>query len=155
MSKEGLERGWISIHRMIQDNYLYPKNRKFTPFEAWIDILLNANHADKKMIIKGQVIECRRGESIRSMKEMAFKWNWSRSRTARYLGILQNNGSINIKTDTKTTHLTVCNYDKYQGERTSNVTTDGHQTGTNNKNNNFNKGLSQKTSITTLAPDAR
>ena len=142
MSKQ---KGWISLHRTISDHWLYPKNRSFTKYEAWIDILLECNHSEQKVLIKETLITCKRGESIRSMKEWANRWKWSKSKVKRFFDLLQNDSMIEYKSVQITTHLTVCNYDSYQDVRNATETqtkrrrtSNEHQTNTNNNVNNAN-----------------
>ena len=143
-------KGWISLHRTIEDHWLYPKNREFTKYEAWIDILLETNHSEQKVLIKDALITCKRGESIRSMKEWAKRWNWSKSKVKRFFDLLQSDSMIEYKSVQITTHLTVCNYDNYQDSRNATETqlkrkrnASETQTNTNNnvnKANNVNNG---------------
>lgn len=147
-------KGWISLHRSIEDHWLYPKNRKFTKYEAWIDILLETNHSDQKVLIKGTLITCKRGESIRSMKEWAKRWNWSKSNVKRFFDLLESDSMIEYKNVQITTHLTVCNYDSYQDSRNATETqverkrnASGTQTDTNNNVNNSNNANNGNKSI--------
>jgi len=151
-------KGWISLHRSIEDHWLYPKNRKFTKYEAWIDILLETNHSDQKVLIKGTLITCKRGESIRSMKEWAKRWNWSKSNVKRFFDLLESDSMIEYKNVQITTHLTVCNYDSYQDSRNATETqverkwnANGTQTDTNNNVNNSNNANNGNNSVPTLA----
>ena len=151
-------KGWISLHRSIEDHWLYPKNRKFTKYEAWIDILLETNHSDQKVLIKGTLITCKRGESIRSMKEWAKRWNWSKSNVKRFFDLLESDSMIEYKNVQITTHLTVCNYDSYQDSRNATETqverkrnASGTQVDTNNNVNNSNNDNNVNNSVPTLA----
>ena len=48
--------GWISIHRKIQDNLIW-NDKPFNRGAAWVDLLLLANHEDKKVLFNGSIIE--------------------------------------------------------------------------------------------------
>lgn len=144
--KKEVETGWISLHRKIQENWLYPKNREFTQLEAWIDLLLIANHADHKVLIKNEIYFCKRGQTVRSMKTLSERWSWSRSRVRRFFDLLQNDSMVVLKPDQNTTQITICNYEKYQGERPTDEhrtnierTSDEHRTDINNNANKENK----------------
>lgn len=117
-----MSNGWIKVHRQIQTHWLYTEKREFSPFEAWVDILLNVNHADAKVLIQGTLYEVKRGESINSLDTWAKRWNWGKSKVRRFLKTLENDKMIVLKNETKTTRLTVCNYDSYQDERNANET---------------------------------
>jgi hypothetical protein len=49
---DNMKRGWICLHRQIQDHWLW-EDRPFSRGQAWIDLLMLANHEDKKMIFDG------------------------------------------------------------------------------------------------------
>lgn len=141
-----MNKGWVSIHREIQDHWLWNDNRVFSKLEAWLDILLSVNYSDKKVVIKNDVFIVKRGQSINSQITWSERWNWNRSKVRRFLDLLENDNMIEIKTNNITTILTVCNYSDYQDLRTSDEhqtnikrTSDEHQTNTNNNNNNINK----------------
>ena len=68
-----------------------------------------------------------------SVKGLADRWGWSRSKVTRFLKLLENEHQIEHQTNTITTLITIINYDKYQDKdiktnikRTSNE----HQTNT-------------------------
>jgi len=110
-------KGWISIHRSIKTHWLYPKGRPFTKYEAWITILLEVNHTDKKEAKGFNLIDCKRGESIKSLDTWAKLFHWNKSKVRRFFIMLQKDSMIETKSVQKTTHLKVCNYDSYQNER--------------------------------------
>ena len=82
--------GWIKLNRSIQSHWIYNERRKFSKLEAWIDMLMTANYADNKVIIKGKLYEVKRGESINSMDTWASRWSWDKSAVRRFLTLLQN-----------------------------------------------------------------
>ena len=114
--------GWIKLHRSITNHWLYTEKRIFSKFEAWNDILLTVNYTDAKTIIKGSLYEVKRGQSILSLESWSKRWNWDKSKVKRFFNTLQLDEMVVIKSDTVTTHLTVCNYESYQGERTTDET---------------------------------
>lgn len=143
--KEDINHGWISLHRKIQENWIFPKGRTFTQFEAWVDLLLNANHKEQKVVLKNELYICKRGQQLRSMQTLAEKWNWSRSKVRRFFDLLVKDSMVVLKADQITTQITICNYDTYQGDRPTDEhqtnierTSDEHQTDINNNDNNDN-----------------
>lgn len=127
--------GWISIHRKIQDDLIYPKGRPFTKYEAWIDLIMEVNHTDQEVLIGNRIVKCKRGQSIRSQETWAKRWNWDRSKVRRFFKMLQDSGKIESKNEQKTTRITISNYDTYQGKRPHN----DHIMTTNNNDNNDKK----------------
>lgn len=111
-----MEVGWIKLHRSITSHWLYTEKRKFSKFEAWNDILLTVNFSPAKTIIKGKIININRGESIISLENWGKRWNWDKSAVKRFLELLKKDNMIELKSETVTTRLTVCNYDTYQSK---------------------------------------
>lgn len=106
--------GWISLHRSIQKHWLFEEKRKFSRFEAWIDILLMVNHTDNKIMHDGDLITVKRGQRITSLRQLGERWSWSITKVDKYLKTLESDGMLVVKKDTKKTVLTVVNYDDYQ-----------------------------------------
>lgn len=69
--------GWVSIHRSIIEHPLW-SSEKFTKAQAWMDLIINANHKDNKVLIKSTFIEVKRGEQIRSIVTLSEAWRWDR-----------------------------------------------------------------------------
>ena len=148
------DQGWVSIHRGIQDNWLWKDEREFSRLEAWLDILLNVNHTPKKVLIKNTLIEVGRGESLRSLDTWGKRWNWNKSRVRRFFNLLQKDSMIVTKNVRVTTLLTVCKYDSYQTIGNASETqmkrkrnaSETQMTPNNNVNNdnNENKEIKQK-----------
>jgi hypothetical protein len=114
--------GWIKLHRSITNHWLYTEKRKFSKFEAWNDMLLNVNYSDCKTIIKGNLYQVKRGQSILSLDSWAKRWNWDKSSVRRFFNLLEKDEMIVVKSDNVTTHLTICKYEDYQDERNANET---------------------------------
>ncbi|MCC5911420.1 MAG: hypothetical protein JJT76_13375 [Clostridiaceae bacterium] len=149
--------GWISLHRKILEHPLYLEKRYFTRFEAWVDLLLIANHKDKNVMVGMDVLEIKRGDNLTSIKHLADKWQWSRSKVKKFLDLLEGEGMITYESTSKYTLITIENYNKYQSsdeerehqkdikktseQHQSNIkkTSEQHQKDTNNNVNNVNK----------------
>jgi hypothetical protein len=114
--------GWIKIHRSITNHWLYSEKRVYSKLEAWYDMLIAVNYSDSKTLIKGKLYEVKRGQSIMSLDSWAKRWNWDKSKVRRFLNTLQSDNMIELKSDTITTQLTICNYESYQGERNTDET---------------------------------
>jgi hypothetical protein len=147
MAKEG----WVSVHRKIEDCWVW-KDKPFSYGQAWIDLLIIANHADIKKPYKGKIVVCKRGCINRSILSIANRWGWSRAKVKRFLDLLKADEMIDFYSTTHDTTITIIKYDDYQHSVTTNDTTsvqpannkrttNEQQTDTNNnvnKNNNVN-----------------
>lgn len=106
--------GWISLHRSIENHWLYEEDRKFSKFEAWIDLLLMVNHKDNKTIMDGKLVTVKRGQRITSLRKLGDRWKWSLTKVDSFLRLLEQDKMIVVKKDTKKTLVTIVNYDVYQ-----------------------------------------
>ncbi len=148
--------GWISIDRSIQNHWLFKEKRTFSKFEAWIYLLMEANHSKAKVPIGNQIVTVERGQRLTSILTLSDLFNWSRFKAKTFLDLLESDGMLEVKTTSKYTLITIVNYDFYQSEQgrnqhqndikpTSkqhqsniNPTSKQHQTNTNNNDNKDN-----------------
>lgn len=154
-----INHGWISLHRKVQEHWIFKDKREFSKFEAWIDILLNVNHSNQKVNIKNAIISVERGESIRSLDTWAKRWNWNKSKTRRFLKLLESDTMVVLKPTHQTTHLKVLNYDSYQDLRNTDETqmkrkrnASESQLTPNNKDNKDNNKRSEVNFKNSLSP---
>lgn len=161
--------GWISIDRSIQNHWLFKEKRTFSKFEAWIYLLMEANHSKAKVPIGNQIVTVERGQRLTSILTLSDLFNWSRFKVKTFLDLLESDGMLEVKTTSKYTLITIVNYDFYQSEQgrnqhqndikpTSkqhqsniNPTSKQHQTNTNNndnKDNNEKNGNNEKKKTT-------
>lgn len=132
--------GWIALHRVLQDNWIWKSAEPFDRRSAWIDLLLLTTHTDNKELYKGQLITRKRGEINCSMLWLAKRWRWSRGKVERFLNLLETDGMLTQKRTANGTTIAIENYSKYQNVRatnstsnsTSDDTTHGQPTGTPN-----------------------
>jgi hypothetical protein len=103
--------GWIKIHRKIKDHWLWGSDHRL---KWWIDILLTVNHADSKILIKGKLIECKRGQSVRSLETWAKDWNVTKKTVKEFFELLQKDSMLLYESVQISTRITVCNYEDYQ-----------------------------------------
>lgn len=110
--------GYISIHKKILDHWICNSKHTFSNFEAWMDILLNVNgEKGKPMKIDGAFFTAERGQALFSLETWAKRWRWDKSKVRRFLDKLQSDKMIVINNEKKTTRITVCNYDSYNGKK--------------------------------------
>lgn len=112
-----MNEGWIKLHRKALDHWLYKENRPHTKREAWEDILLLCNHGNHKILVQGELIECKRGQSIMSLKSWANNFKWSIQKVRTFFNLLKNDNMIEVEGLRKTTRITVCKYDNYQNKQ--------------------------------------
>jgi hypothetical protein len=132
-----MERGFVPLYRKIADNPLW-LSEPFTRAQAWVDLLIIANHKDNICFIRGNKLKVKRGQVGWAEKNLAARWKWSRGKVARFLKLLENEQQIEQQKSKLTTLITIKNYEHYNkneqqnGQQTDNRrTTDGQQTDIN------------------------
>lgn len=154
------KKGWISLHRKITDHWLYQEKRVFSKFEAWIDILLEVNHAEAKLLIQNTLFVIKKGQSINSLETWSKRWNWNKSMTRRFLKTLEQDEMVKLRNEYKTTRLTVCKFEDYQDKRNADetelkrnrnasetqATPNNNDNKNNNDNNDNNKSIKERKS---------
>lgn len=138
-----MSEGWIKLHRQIQDNPIWCAE-PFTHGQAWVDLLLEANHDEGMFLVRGNKVVVPRGFIGKSEETLARKWKWSRGKVRRFLKHLETVQQIVQHKSSVLSLIEVKNYNLYQSSSTDNSTTDGtterqqtvQQTDTNKKNKN-------------------
>lgn len=134
-----MAQGWIKIHRELSGHWLWD-DRPFSRGQAWIDILLLANHAEKKILRNGDLVEIERGQFVTSILKLSERWGWGRKKTSNFLELLEKDGMITQKRTTQDTTITVIKYGVYQcieqpeEQRRNSAGTTQEQPGNTNKN---------------------
>ena len=139
-------KGWICLYRDIQDSWVWD-DKPFSDGQAWIDLLLTANHEDKKIKFNGKPRVIKRGQMVTSIAKLAERWGWSAGKVRRFLNILENDQMLTLECNrggtTNGTTLTLINYEKFQGQRqtvdtTDSITNEQRSVERSNINNNYN-----------------
>jgi len=118
-----MNRGYIKLWRKIWSHKFFHEKRKFSRFEAWIDLIMLANGKDKEIIFDGKPLLIKRGQFLTSQRRLADRWRWSKTKTRDFLKLSQKHDhSIGIFSDRKKSIITILNYSKYNplpGEKTT------------------------------------
>lgn len=159
------EKGWISVHRKITENWIW-EEKPFSKGQAWIDLLLMVNHQDNKTLIDGNLVIVNRGSRITSLRKLSEKWGWSRTKTKKFLELLEKDEMITFKSDSKKTVYTIVNYNDYQdtsnNKNDTEVPVKDHRSDsevtlkdTNNNDNNENNvnNVNKKQSVLSFISD--
>jgi len=135
--------GWISLHRKILDNPILNRSRIYSNFEAWIWLLLKANHKDNKFMLGSELVKVEKGSMITSQKKLCKQFRWGNTKLRNFLKVLQKDKMLLLKTTPKATWITICNYNKLQDKQTANKSMTNRKQiadkSLTNTNNNVNK----------------
>ena len=109
-----MAKGYILLHRQIWENELWLDTEPFNKRDAWIDLLLMANHSDKEMLSGTKTVKIERGQIHTSVQNLAKRWRWNPKRVRRFIGLLNDLGMVQAKGSANGTTLTLVNYGVYQ-----------------------------------------
>lgn len=143
--------GFIKLHRKIQLHWIYDEKRKFSKYEAWLDMLMMANHRDNKFVLGNELVEVTKGQFITSELKLMERWDWGKNKLRLFLDLLEKDGMIIKISDRKKTTITICNYSLYHEYETTSGpqadherTASGPQTDTNKNVKNVKNEKNEK-----------
>lgn len=121
-------KNFIPINRKLFDNYLWQEKRKYSKFEAWLDLLQMVSFSDNnKNLINGLMCKWGRGQFPVSVSFLANRWGWTEKPVRNYIKMLQNDNMITIKKEVKWSILTICKYEDYNKLGQTKVQSEGKQ----------------------------
>ena len=106
-----MSEGWIKLYRSIRKHWLWEDAEKL---KWWIDILLQANHKSRKILIGNDLINIERGSFHTSILKLSERWQVDRKTVKKFLDLLAKDNMLTIETSKKGTTLKVSNYEDYQ-----------------------------------------
>jgi len=105
--------GFIAVSRSLWDDPDF-RDAEMSEREAFLWMLANAVWKAHTVRRAGVTVDLERGQLAFSIRFLAGKWHWHRSRVERFLNVLKNRDTIRVNTETGVCVITFCNYDKYQ-----------------------------------------
>lgn len=137
--------GYVRIHRKIKKNPVW-NVKPFSKGQAWVDMIMNANHEPTDLVLGNEVIHIERGQFHTSELKLSDDWGWSRKKVRAYLALLKNLKMATTQGTSKGTTITIENYSDYQWDGTTEGTAQGtlkeprrnREGYTNNNDNNDN-----------------
>lgn len=115
------EPGYIAVHRSIWEHRMFADD-VFSEREAWLWMVSSAAWKACKIRSGNAMVDIKRGELLFSTRFLAKRWKWSHTKVVRFLILLENETQIGTDTKHNSTHITICNYDKYQVSRNTSET---------------------------------
>ena len=132
------DKGYIKVYRDIRDHWIWTDEEEpFSRGQAWIDLIMMANHNDRDVLFNGRLIHVEKGCRITSLRRLSERWKWSIHKVSDFLNLLEKEGMISQVRDSKKTLITLINYGIYQSEKGSKGTPKEHSRNTqgNHKEN--------------------
>lgn len=109
---------------------------RFTKMQAWIDLLLLANHKPVTIFIRGNEINLKEGQLAYSQLSLAKRWKWNRKTVDKFLSMLQNREMLDNRKTRLTTIISIRKWNEYQQNGQQNGQQKDNRTDIDNKGNN-------------------
>src|SRR5690625_2370211 len=101
------EQGWMKLYIKIKNHGIYDEKISFSSFDTWLDLIMRANHKDRKILLGSEMILVERGQFITSVRKLCDEWSWSNTKVNTFLKLLEQDEMIIYKSDTKKTVITI------------------------------------------------
>lgn len=141
-------KGYVKIHRELLEHPIWT-SEKFTRGQAWADLILKANAQPGWVRKRGARIDLNRGDVGYSIKELSRKWDWSESKTRRFLKELEDDEMVTLKKTNVSCTITLVNYDIWQSDewqmRRGNNSSNGAQSNEQTNNKRYPNNKEKKT----------
>ena len=129
MSKDN---GYIKSFRPSEDDEFY-FDEPFTKWQAWHDLLFLAEWKDRRFMIRGNIVNAKRGCVYVPQVKLAERWMWSRNKVTRFLNLIEKLGRVKQQKSNVINCISIVNYKKYQSSETSNETSSETSNETSNE----------------------
>lgn len=121
--------GVFAVSRGIFDHGFFAKEA-LTEREAWIWLIGEAAWKSRRVRVGDHMISLSRGQCAFSVRFLADKWGWSKSKVTRFLDRLKTETMIGTDAGQGVSVITICNYNDYQKVSLPSETETGTHTGT-------------------------
>jgi hypothetical protein len=122
---------WIAVSRDMRDHEVVgmgqpvrpadPGRGSYSRYEAWQDLLMEAQWKPFEVINRGKSVTLRRGQLMAARSWLAARWNWSEKTVRVFITQLEEEFMVRAEASTASSRtgrynniLTICNYDIYQ-----------------------------------------
>lgn len=137
---------WVRVQTTIFDHELFAAE-PFSEREAWLWMITNAAWKDTIHRVGSEVVKVPAGSFFATIRDMQTRWRWkSTTRVTAFLKMLEAQGMIKHTAKTGKTHVSICNYDKYQSVEYTEKTPERQAEDT---------GKTQKTPVTPISSSLR
>ena len=86
---------------------------KYDKFHAWIDLINLAENASKSLRLNGIDIDLEQGELATSVRVLAKRWGWGKTKVCSFLNDLEQSGKISVRTTKAASIIRIADYQPY------------------------------------------
>lgn len=107
-----MDMGWIKLHRAIRRNWIWDDGNKL---KWWLDLLLQANHSDRKICVGNDILLVKRGSIHTSILKLSKSWDIDKKTVKKFLDLLEKDSMISFTSSKIGTTIILSNYNEFQG----------------------------------------
>lgn len=130
--------GWIKLHRKLLDSPIFQNEKLFKVFAY---CLMKASHKDHTQLVGRRVVELEKGQFVFGRKRASEELRLKESTVRDYIKLLENLGTIVVKSDNKFSVITVVNWAIYQSMEENSDSKNDNKSTTNGQQINTNKNV--------------
>lgn len=130
--------GWIKLHRKLLDSPIFQNEKLFKVFAY---CLMKASHKDHTQLVGRRVVELEKGQFVFGRKRASEELRLKESTVRDYIKLLENLGTIVVKSDNKFSVITVVNWAIYQSMEENSDSKNDNKSTTNQQQINTNKNV--------------
>jgi len=138
-----MDKGWIKLYRKISENKLWICE-PFTRGQAWVDLLLLANHEYGFFYCREHKVEVKRGFVGWSELKLAERWKWSRTKVRKFLKDLEKEQQIIQHKSQSYSTIEIINYEIYQEKEQQEIQQENNRKTTGKQQQDTNKNDKNK-----------
>ena len=86
---------------------------KYDKFHAWIDLINLAENASKSLRLNGIDIDLEQGELATSVRVLAKRWGWGKTKVCSFLNDLEQSGKISVRITKAASIIRIADYQSY------------------------------------------
>lgn len=107
---------WVRVSCNIFDHETFAKS-EFSEREAWLWLIINSAWKDTSHRVGMSMVHVPRGSLFVTLRGLRDAWKWQSDHRVRgFLELLENGRMISREQGAGKTHITICNYSKFQLE---------------------------------------
>ena len=104
--------GYIKIEYSCLESKLFLDD-KYDKFHAWIELISLAENASKSLRLNGIDIDLEQGELATSVRVLAKRWGWGKTKVCSFLNDLEQSGKISVRTTKAASIIRIADYQSY------------------------------------------
>lgn len=106
---------WVRVSVDIFEHEFFATAEPFSEREAWLWLISNAAWKDTQHRIGNEMVDVPAGSLFVTLRGLQSAWRWKSDKRVRsFISRLENGRMVETKTDAGKTHITICNYTRFQ-----------------------------------------